>query len=87
MPTMRCRSYLRALRHFDTLRCPDVKPWLLAILRNVCRVEYGRQSRVMLYDVDVEPDQLQGAIPLWREAPDTPETQLLRKLDVETIRD
>jgi RNA polymerase sigma-70 factor (ECF subfamily) len=78
--------YLRALRHFDTLRCPDVKPWLLAILRNVCRVEYGRQSRVMLYDVNVEPDQLEGAIPLWREAQDTPETQVLRKLGDETIR-
>jgi RNA polymerase sigma-70 factor (ECF subfamily) len=78
--------YLRALRHFDTLRCPDVKPWLLAILRNVCRVEYGRQSRVMLYDVNVEPDQLEGAIPLWREAPDTPETLVLRTLDVEAIR-
>ena len=78
--------YLRALRHFDTLRCPDVKPWLLAILRNVCRVEYGRQSRVLLYDADVEPDQLEGAIPLWREAQDTPETQVLRKLDDEAIR-
>jgi RNA polymerase sigma-70 factor (ECF subfamily) len=78
--------YLRALRHFDTLRRPEVKPWLLAILRNVCRVEYGRQSRVLLYDVDVEPDQLEGTIPLWREAPDTPETQVLRKLDDETIR-
>jgi RNA polymerase sigma-70 factor (ECF subfamily) len=78
--------YLRALRHFDTLRCPDVKPWLLAILRNVCRVEYGRQSRVMLYDVNVEPNQLEGASPLWREAPDTPETLVLRKLDDGTIR-
>jgi RNA polymerase sigma-70 factor (ECF subfamily) len=40
----------------------------------------------MLYDVDVEPDQLEGAMPLWREAPDTPETLVLRKLDVEAIR-
>jgi RNA polymerase sigma-70 factor (ECF subfamily) len=31
--------HLRALRHFDTLRIQDVKPWLLAILRNVCRLE------------------------------------------------
>jgi RNA polymerase sigma-70 factor, ECF subfamily len=77
---------LRALRHFDTLRCPDVKPWLLAILRNVCRVEYGRRSRVMLYEANVEPDQLEGAIPPWREAPDTAETQVLRKLDDEAIR-
>jgi RNA polymerase sigma-70 factor (ECF subfamily) len=78
--------YLRALRHFDTLRCPDAKPWFLAILRNVCRVEYGRQSRVMLYDANAEPDQLEGAIPLWRETQDAPERQVLRKLDVEVIR-
>jgi RNA polymerase sigma-70 factor (ECF subfamily) len=76
--------YLRALRHFHTLRGQDVKPWLLAVLRNVCRLEYGRQSRVLLYDVDEEPDQLRAA--MWRDAPDTPETQILRKLDDETIR-
>jgi RNA polymerase sigma-70 factor, ECF subfamily len=78
--------YLRALRHFDTLRNQDVKPWLFAILRNVCRVEYGRRSRVLLYDVNVEPDGLDGTIPMWREAQDTPETEMLRKLDAETIQ-
>src|SRR6266700_1319708 len=79
--------YLRALRHFDTLRSPDVKPWLFAILRNVCRVEFGRRSRVVLYDVNAESEQSEGAIPLlWREAQDTPETEMLRKLDAETIR-
>jgi DNA-directed RNA polymerase specialized sigma24 family protein len=31
--------HLRAPRHLDTLRIQDVKPWLLAVLRNVCRVE------------------------------------------------
>ena len=78
--------YLRALRHFDSLRSPDVKPWLLAILRNVCRVEYGRRSRVLLYDVNAEPEKSEGTIPMWQEAQDTPETELLRKLDAETIR-
>jgi len=78
--------YLRALRHFDTLRSPDVKPWLFAILRNVCRVEFGRRSRVVLYDVNAESDKSEGAIPLWQEAQDTPETEMLRKLDAETIR-
>jgi hypothetical protein len=29
--------YLRALRHFDTYRGPAMKPWLFAILRNICR--------------------------------------------------
>jgi RNA polymerase sigma-70 factor, ECF subfamily len=28
--------YLRALRYFDTFRGTEIKPWLLAILRNVC---------------------------------------------------
>jgi RNA polymerase sigma-70 factor (ECF subfamily) len=78
--------YLRALRHFDTLRSPDVKPWLLAILRNVCRTEYGRRSRVLLYDVNAEPDKSESESPLWQEAQDTPETEMLRKLDTETIR-
>jgi RNA polymerase sigma-70 factor, ECF subfamily len=78
--------YLRALRHFDTLRSPDVKPWLFAILRNVCRAEYGRRSRVLLYDVNAEPDKPESEIPLWQEAQDTPESEMLRKLDAETIR-
>jgi RNA polymerase sigma-70 factor (ECF subfamily) len=78
--------YLRALRHFDTLRGAELKPWLFAILRNVCRVEYGRRSRVSLYDVNAEPDEPADTLPLWREAPDTPETEMLRKLDGETIR-
>jgi RNA polymerase sigma-70 factor, ECF subfamily len=78
--------YLRALRHFDTLRGQDVKPWLLAILRNVCRVEYGRRARVLLYDVNAEPDNAEGLMPLWREPQDTPETEMLHKLDAQTVR-
>ena len=79
--------YLRAVRHFDTLRgAEEVKPWLFAILRNVCRVEFGRRSRVQLYDVNAEPEQAEGTIPMWREAQDTPETEMLRKLDAQTIQ-
>src|SRR5713226_8907990 len=40
--------YLRALRHFDSYRGPAMKPWLFAILRNVCRAEFGRRSGVAL---------------------------------------
>jgi len=79
-------SYLRALRHFDTLRSDDIKPWLFAILHNVCRVQHGRRSGLLLHDVNAEPDQPDGVIPLWREAQDTPETVMLRKLDAETIQ-
>src|SRR5580693_7384687 len=36
--------YLRALKHFHTYRGPAMKPWLFAILRNVCRAEFARRS-------------------------------------------
>ncbi len=78
--------YLRALRHFDTFRGDDVKPWLLAILRNVCRVEYGRRSRLLLYDVNAEPEKPDDTAPMWREAQDTPETEMFRKLDAQVIQ-
>jgi RNA polymerase sigma-70 factor (ECF subfamily) len=78
--------YLRALRHFDTLRGSDVKPWLFAILYNVCRVEYGRRSRVS-GQVNWTPDEWETAIPLLCKPQDTPETETLRKSDVATIRD
>ena len=38
--------YLRALKHFDSYRGPAMKPWLLAILRNVCRAEFARRARL-----------------------------------------
>jgi RNA polymerase sigma-70 factor (ECF subfamily) len=78
--------YLRALRHFDTSRNSEVRPWLFAILHNVCRVEYGRRSRVLLYDVNMEPGNVEDAIPVSRETQDSPETATLRKLEAETIR-
>ena len=31
--------YLRALRHFDTFRGGAIRPWLFAILRNVCHAD------------------------------------------------
>jgi RNA polymerase sigma-70 factor, ECF subfamily len=78
--------YLRALRHFDTLRSAAIKPWLLAILRNVCRTEYARRSVVQLRDVNAELDEPEAAEPLWGEAPETPETTMIRKLDAATIQ-
>jgi RNA polymerase sigma-70 factor (ECF subfamily) len=78
--------YLRALRHFETLRSPDIKPWLFAILRNVCRTEYARRSVVELRDVNAVLDKSEDVEPLWGEAPETPETTMMRKLDAATIQ-
>ena len=64
--------YLRALRHFDTFRGPAIKPWLFAILRNVCRSEFVRRSGVAL-TIDGRAEEDEDAVPLWQEAPLSPE--------------
>jgi len=77
--------YLRALRHFDTYRGPAIKPWLFAILRNICRGEFARRSSAPLA-MDDETEEDEDAAPLWQEAQASPETQMLREWDAETIR-
>jgi RNA polymerase sigma-70 factor (ECF subfamily) len=79
--------YLRALRHFDTFRGDDIKPWLLAILRNVCHVEFKRRSRVVLYDVNAEADNPDGAIPMWQQVQESPETEMLQKSEARTMQE
>jgi RNA polymerase sigma-70 factor (ECF subfamily) len=77
--------YLRALRHFDSYRGPAMKPWLLAILRNVCNAEFARRSKQQAADYDeaeLEAEQL----PIWQEPQTSPETALLREHDGATIR-
>jgi RNA polymerase sigma-70 factor, ECF subfamily len=78
--------YLRALRHFDTYRGPAMKPWLFAILRNVCRGEFGRRSSALFtMDGQTEEDE-DAAVPLWQEASVSPEAEMLRQWDAKTIR-
>jgi len=77
--------YLRALKHFDSFRGPAIRPWLLAILRNVCRAEFARRADAPAAVEDI-PDDRADAAPLWHEPQDTPETQLLRRWDAATIR-
>jgi RNA polymerase sigma-70 factor (ECF subfamily) len=77
--------YLRALRHFDTFRGPEIKPWLFAILRNICRGEFARRSRAT-FAMDDTTEDAQDAAPLWQEEQASPETQMLRQWDAETIR-
>jgi RNA polymerase sigma-70 factor (ECF subfamily) len=77
--------YLRAFRHFDSYRGPAMKPWLFAILRNVCRTEFARRASSPTGTIeDVAENEEQT--PLWHEAQETPETQMLRRWDSDTIR-
>jgi RNA polymerase sigma-70 factor (ECF subfamily) len=76
--------YLRALRHFDSYRGPAMKPWLLAILRNVCNAEFARRGRQ-----ETEPaadEQAEATPPIWQEPQASPETALLRQQDGDTVR-
>jgi RNA polymerase sigma-70 factor (ECF subfamily) len=77
--------YLRALKHFDTYRGPAMKPWLFAILRNVCRAEYARRASAPATVID---DAGEGAeqTPMWHEEQQTPEAELLRERDASVIR-
>src|SRR5437870_1471477 len=77
--------YLRGLRYFDTFRGTEIKPWLFAILRNICRGEFARRSRATLA-MDDTTDDAEAAAPLWQEGQASPETQMLRQRDAETIR-
>jgi RNA polymerase sigma-70 factor (ECF subfamily) len=36
-------AFLRAMRHFDSFRGVDGRPWLLSIVRNVCYTQYRRR--------------------------------------------
>ena len=73
--------YLRAFRHFDTFRGGPVKPWLFAILRNVCHAAYAGNAR-LVFTAEEEAQ----AKPVWREDSDTPEQTMLRRHDSETVR-
>jgi RNA polymerase sigma-70 factor, ECF subfamily len=74
--------YLRAFRHFDGFRGQATKPWLMAILRNVCRAEFARRAGSA-----GEPAVLaEDALPLWQEPENSPETAILRQRDSATVR-
>jgi RNA polymerase sigma-70 factor, ECF subfamily len=77
--------YLRAFQHFDSYRGPAMKPWLFAILRNVCRAEYARRATTSSNPIEEVPESAEQT-PLWHEAQETPEGQIIRAKDSDTVR-
>src|SRR5579863_5532886 len=69
--------YLRALRHFDSYRGPAMKPWLLAILRNVCNAEFARRGRQETSADPAEDESAPEQTPMWQEPSASPEAALL----------
>src|SRR5271154_31175 len=78
--------YLRALRHFDTYRGPALKPWLLAILRNVCKAEVARRAGTPLPAEPKADEEAADALLPWQEPQPSPEAELLRRVDGDAIR-
>jgi RNA polymerase sigma-70 factor, ECF subfamily len=77
--------YLRALRFFDTFRGGPVRPWLFAILRNVCRAEYARRASAPSTTLDDTPETAEQP-PMWHEEQQTPESAVLKERDATTVR-
>jgi RNA polymerase sigma factor (sigma-70 family) len=77
--------YLRALKHFDGYRGPEIKPWLFAILRNVCHAEFARRASSPTGSIEDVAETAEQP-PLWSEAPETPEAQMVRGSDANMIR-
>ena len=78
--------YLRALRHFDSYRGPAMKPWLLAILRNVCNAEFARRGKQEMPTDCSEDEPAAEEVPMWQEPQASPEAVMLRRQDDATIR-
>jgi RNA polymerase sigma-70 factor (ECF subfamily) len=78
--------YLRALRHFDSYRGPAMKPWLLAILKNVCNSEFTRRSRGELPTDYAQDESVAEEMPIWQEPQASPEKVILQQQDRATIR-
>ncbi len=71
--------YLRALRHFDSYRGPAMKPWLLAILRNVCNNEFTRRSRGEVPTDYAQDESVPEEMPMWQEPQNSPEKSRLAR--------
>src|SRR5580704_8930767 len=78
--------YVRALHHFDSYRGPAMKPWLLAILRNVCNAEFARRGKQDMSTDYSEDEPAAEEVPMWQEPQASPETVLLRSQNGITIR-
>ena len=62
-----------------------MKPWLLAILRNVCNAEFARRSKRQAAEYD-EAEPTAGQLPIWQEPQASPESVLVAQHDAAAMR-
>jgi RNA polymerase sigma-70 factor, ECF subfamily len=78
--------YLRGLRYFDSYRGPAMKPWLLAILRNICMSEFARRGKQEPSTEHSDNEAASEQRSLWQEPQASPECALLRQQDTAAMR-
>jgi RNA polymerase sigma-70 factor, ECF subfamily len=78
--------YCRGLRYFDSYRGPIMKPWLLAILRNVCISELTRRGKQEVATDYSEDEAMAEQMGAWQGPQASAESVLLQEEDNATIR-
>jgi RNA polymerase sigma-70 factor (ECF subfamily) len=78
--------YLRGLRYFDSYRGPAMKPWLLAILRNICLSEFTRRGKQEPLTEHFDDEMLGEQIAKWQEPQASPESVLVAQHDAAVMR-
>jgi RNA polymerase sigma-70 factor, ECF subfamily len=78
--------YLRAFRYFDSFGGTAIKPWLFAILRNVCRAQHTRSGSLVFGEPENMDEGADKSPPLWSDPPETPENAVIRREDAMTLR-
>jgi RNA polymerase sigma factor (sigma-70 family) len=78
--------YLRAFRYFDTFGGTAIKPWLFAILRNVCLMQRAKNESLVFGEPEDMADAADKIVPLWSGASETPESALIRRDNAMTLR-
>ena len=82
--------YLRALRHFgswrgDLAKGDTIKPWLFAILRNVCYSELNRRRRQET-PTDLADDKYSAEPLVWQEPQSLPEADIADRQESAAVR-
>src|SRR5262249_18693641 len=78
--------YLRGLRYFDSYRGPAMKPWLLAILRNICMSEFARRGKQEPLSENFDDESAGEQMAKWQEPQTSPESALVAQHDAAAMR-
>ncbi len=78
--------YLRGLRYFDSYRGPAMKPWLLAIPRNICMSEFVRRGKQEPLPEYFDDESVGDQVAKWHEPQASPERVLVAQHQAATMR-